>query len=99
MTAAPKVEATVLKPIVVLAALVASTSIHAQQPKSGWSENYQPAKSAWSNPNVYQPPKSQYDTPGTYKPPKSSWSDGYQPPKSGWREPNTYQPPRSAWER
>jgi hypothetical protein len=65
-------EAIMLKAIVILIALVASTSIHAQP------------TSAWSEPNVYQPPTSAWE--GVYQPPTSAWNGVYRAPTSAWTD-------------
>jgi hypothetical protein len=87
-------EAIVLKAIVILIALVVSTSIHAQ-PTSAWSQPgaYQAPQSAWND--RYLPPKSQWSS-KAYRAPKSGWRNGYQPPKSQWNSPS-YQAPKSGW--
>ena len=75
-----------LKAIVIVIALVASTSTHAQ-PTSAWSQPgaYQAPQSAWND--HYQPPKSQWSSPKAYRAPKSGWNNDYQPPKSQWSSP------------
>ena len=84
-----------LKAIVIVIALVASTSTHAQ-PTSAWSQPgaYQAPQSAWND--HYQPPKSQWSRPKAYRMPKSGWNNDYQPPKSQWSSPS-YQAPKSGW--
>jgi hypothetical protein len=60
-----------LKAIVILIALVASTPIHAQP------------TSAWSQPGAYQAPQSAWND--HYQPPKNQWSSpNYQALKRGW---------------
>jgi hypothetical protein len=93
----------VLKAIVILIALVVSTSIHAQPtsawsqpgayraPQSGWNDDYQPPKSQWSRPNAYRVPKSTWSTNGSRQPQKG------QAPQSWWSDPRHQNPPTSAW--
>jgi hypothetical protein len=90
----------VLKATVFLIALLASTSIHAEQLSiSTWSEPnaYQPPKSTWKN---YQPPKSTWNS-NVYQAPKSSWNGSPPPkrqvPESWWSDPNHQNPPKSSW--
>ena len=90
-----------VKAIVLLAALVASTSIHAQ-PTSAWSNNsYQAPKSTMQD--TYKPPKSRWSEPNAYQAPKSTSGEiprrpsKRQAPDSWWSDPAHQNPPKSSW--